>query len=77
MRGDGEIEGTHLAAELLGDAERERRLSRGGRARKEQRAASHLLLAYHVDYQAARLPRPHLPHEPRRHRKRRPIGLPP
>jgi hypothetical protein len=67
--------GTDLAAEFLGDAERQRRLTRGGRASEEQRPAGHLLLANHVDHQPGRLPRSRLPHEPRSHRYRHSICL--
>jgi hypothetical protein len=54
---------------------RERCLARGGRACEEQRLAGHIPLANHVGHQPARLPRRRLPHEPRSHRYRGPIGL--
>lgn len=71
------IGGTHLASELLGDAERKCRLSRGWRTRKENCATGHLLLANHVDNQPAPLPRRRLPHEPVPQRTRRAIFLVP
>jgi len=57
----------------LCDAERERRLARARRAREQQRAARHLLLADHVDHDAARLARLLLAHEAGGHRVRGPV----
>lgn len=52
------------------DSQGERRLARPWRAREQQRAPGHLLLADHVDDDAARLARLLLADEPGGHRVR-------